>query len=69
MTIAEIAAQREYNYGRMTIGECIAVADRGEGIGRRGDHNGGVRRYPGGAERRLRRAWTRLLPIICVPQK
>lgn len=45
MTIAEIAAQREYNYGRMTIGECIAVADRGEGIGRRGDHNGGVRRY------------------------
>lgn len=26
MTIAEIAAQREYNYGRMTIGECIAAA-------------------------------------------
>lgn len=26
MTIAEIAAQREYNYGRMTIGECVAVA-------------------------------------------
>ena len=26
MTIAEIAAQREYNYGRMTIGECMAAA-------------------------------------------
>lgn len=26
MTIAEIAAQREYDYGRMTIGECIAAA-------------------------------------------
>ena len=27
MTIAEIAAQREYHYGSMTIGECIAVAE------------------------------------------
>ncbi len=26
MTIAEIAAKNEYNYGHMTIGECIAVA-------------------------------------------
>ena len=34
MTIAEIAAQKEYKYGRMTIGECIAVAaEAGKSVG------------------------------------
>ncbi len=34
MTIAEIAAQKEYKYGHMTIGECIAVAaEAGKSVG------------------------------------
>lgn len=34
MTIAEIAAQKEYKYGHMTIGECIAVAaETGKSVG------------------------------------